>query len=64
MHGKAAGRQGKGMDMCVYKLREPNTDNTETKAMTTPRQHSTQTTETAMATQRGPVRFLQQEDTY
>ena len=55
---KLRGDKGKAMDMCVQKLREPNsdpmeiqnTDNTETKAMTTPRQHSTQTTETAMAT--------------
>ena len=66
---KLRGDRGKAMDMRVQKLREPdsdameiqNTDNNETKAMTTPHQRSTQTTETAMAS-KGPVRFSQQED--
>ena len=59
------------MDMYAQKLREPdsnamesqNTDNTETKAMKTPPQHSAQSTGTAMAT-KGSVRFSQQEDKY
>ena len=68
---KLRGDRGKGMGMCVQKLREPdsdameiqNTDNTETKAMTTPRQHTIQITETAMAS-KGRVRFSKQKDKY
>ena len=67
---KLCGDKGKAMDMCLEKLREPDSDameiqkvdNTETKAITT-RQHSQQSTAIAMAT-KGPVRFLQQEDKY
>ena len=70
MHGKAAGRQGKAIDKCLEKLREPDSDameiqkadNTETKAITT-RHHSQQSTGIATAT-KGPVRFSQQEDKY
>ena len=67
---KLRGDKGKAMDMCLEKLREPDSDameiqkadNTETKAITT-HQHSQQSTGIAMAT-KGPVRFSQQEDKY
>ena len=60
--------KGKAMDICLEKLREPDSmkiqkaDNTETKAITT-LQHSQQSIGVAMAT-KGPVRFSQQEDKY
>ena len=55
---KLRGDKGKAMDMCLEKLREPDSDamdNTEIKAITT-HQHSQQSTGIAMAT-KGPVRF-------
>ena len=63
---KLRGDKGKVMDMCLEKLREPDSDameiekadNTETKAITT-RQHSQQSIGIAMAT-KSSVRFSQQ----
>ena len=68
---KLRGDKGKAMDMCLEKLREPdsdameiqNADYTETKAITINHQHSQQSNGISMAT-KGPVRFSQQEDKY
>ena len=67
---KLRGDTGKAMDMCVQKVREPDsdaiefqrTDAKETKRITTG-QPSTQSIEIPMTT-KAPVRFSQQKDKY